>query len=120
MVALVLDSPLPGNPANAGMWFPEFPMPASDSPVALSLMAWRLADSPYSAWLQPGGFPEFSWRLSDAGLEEAQRRQRMASAMGQPAGRLSQRRDEVLKEAMRWCFGDHAADPQPGASEAVE
>jgi hypothetical protein len=108
MVALVLDSQLPGNPANTGMWFAGFPMPANDSPVALSRLAWRLADCEYAGWIEPGSFPEFSWRLSKAGLDEALRRQRMAPAMGQPPCTLSQRRDEVLKEAMRWCFGDHA------------
>ncbi len=108
MVALVLEDAVPGNPANFAKWVPEFPRPVESKPARLSLLAWRAADSEYARWIKPGLLPEFPWTLSDLGRAEAIRRQGFAPATGQPLCKLWERRDEVLKDALWWCFNDAA------------
>lgn len=105
MVALLLDT-APGNPGITAKWFAEFPGPIAERPTPLSLLAWRMADSEYARWLTPGLYPDKPWRLSELGAAEALRRQGFAPAAGQRLCKLWERRDEVLKEATRWCFGD--------------
>ncbi|MFI5030611.1 MAG: hypothetical protein ACHQPH_07920 [Reyranellales bacterium] len=65
-----------------------------------------MAASEYARWLAPGLYPDKPWSLSDLGRAEALRRQGFAPAAGQRLCKLWERRDEVLKEALRWCFGD--------------
>jgi len=105
MVALLLDT-IPGNPGITAKWFAEFPGPIAEKPTPLSLLAWRMADPEYARWLTPGLYPDKPWGLSDLGAAEALRRQGFAPAAGQRLCKLWERRDEVLEEAARWCFGD--------------
>jgi len=105
MVALLLDT-IPGNPGITAKWFAAFPGPIAEKPTPLSLLAWRMADPEYARWLTPGLYPDKPWGLSDLGAAEALRRQGFAPAAGQRLCKLWERRDEVLEEAARWCFGD--------------
>jgi hypothetical protein len=111
MVALNYDDLISGNPANSAIspnLFAEFPKRVENKPARLSLLAWRAANSEHARWIKPGLMPDFPWSLSDDGRAEALRRQGFAPAAGQPLCKVRQRREEVLQDAMWWCFGDAA------------
>lgn len=107
MVALALENAVPGNPANFAILERRLSgVPAPSTRTPLSILAWSADQLAYGEWIKRSDFPEFPWTVSFAGKREAQRRRQLAIARGEPAGSLTERSGEVLRDAVQWCFGD--------------
>ncbi|HSI01227.1 MAG TPA: hypothetical protein VLA02_11535 [Reyranella sp.] len=74
----------------------------------LSILAWSADQFAYGEWIERSGFADFPWTLASEGRREAQRRRQFALARGEPAGLLTERSGEVIREAVGWCFSDAA------------
>jgi hypothetical protein len=110
MVALAIGTPS-GNPAKLAKAYERLgTLPGSVAPrrTSLSMLAWSADQFAYGEWIERSGFADFPWTLSAEGRREAQRRRHLALAKGEPAGSLTERSGEVIREAVSWCFSDAA------------